>query len=107
MSRATLSTHVLDTSLGRPAPGVGVTVLGEGGDPIGSGITGKDGRIADLVPAGLEPGPYRLVFEVEEYFADRPHLFNAVSLDLEIAEARHHHVPLLIGPYSCSSYRGS
>ncbi|HYM51183.1 MAG TPA: hydroxyisourate hydrolase [Candidatus Limnocylindrales bacterium] len=107
MTRATLSTHVLDIALGRPARGVGVALVGEDGSPIGQGTTGSDGRIADLCPGGVAPGSYRLVFEVEDYFGDREHLFNAVSLDLEIREARHHHVPLLIGPYACSSYRGS
>lgn len=107
MSRATLSTHVLDTALGRPAAGVVVTLLGQAGEPKGQASTGDDGRIADLAPGGVEPGAYRLVFELAGYFEDRPHLFNAVSLDLEIVEARHHHVPLLIGPYACSSYRGS
>lgn len=107
MSRATLSTHVLDTALGQPAAGVRVSLLSEAGAPQGQARTGDDGRIADLVPGGIEPGAYRLVFELEGYFADRPHLFNAVSLELEIVEARHHHVPLLIGPYACSAYRGS
>lgn len=107
MNRATISTHVLDTALGRPAAGIPVTLRGREGAPIGEAVTGADGRIADLVPDGLRPGVYLLTFETGAYFAGRPHLFEIVSLSLTIAEASHHHVPLLIGPYSCVTYRGS
>jgi 5-hydroxyisourate hydrolase len=107
MSRASVSTHVLDTAAGGPAAGVHVALLDDEGETVGEGTTGADGRIPDLVPAGVEPGTYSLVFQVEEYFAGRPHLFKTVSLTLSIAEAAHHHVPLLIGPFSCVSYRGS
>ena len=65
------------------------------------------GRIADLSDGGINPGSYRLLFEVGAYFGNTPHLFETVALDLRLSEGRHYHVPLLIAPYSCSTYRGT
>ena len=107
MSRATISTHVLDTALGKAAAGIRVSLRTESGASVGAEVTAGDGRIADLVPGGVDPGRYLLVFEVGDYFGLRPHLFETVSFSLTIAEASHHHVPLLIGPFSSVSYRGS
>jgi 5-hydroxyisourate hydrolase len=107
MNRATISTHVLDTALGKPAAGIRVSLRKDSGGVLGEATTGLDGRVADLVPAGIEPGSYLLVFEVDDYFGERPHLFQTVSFTISIAEAAHHHVPLLIGPFSSVSYRGS
>jgi 5-hydroxyisourate hydrolase len=99
----TISTHVLDTELGRPASGVRVELYA-GADLVGSDTTDADGRIADLT-GGQTPGPgrYRLVF------SDPPsRFFRRVELEIEIDDpARHFHVPLLVSPYSCASYRGS
>ena len=72
---------------------------------MASARTGADGRVAEL-GRGLEPGAYRLVFEVGEYFKEREHLFDRVTLDLKLG-SEHHHVPLLVGPYSCTAYQGS
>ncbi len=102
MSRATISTHVLDVSLGAPAAGVAVRV--------GSGaarLTDVDGRIAELETGGIELGSHRIEFELGSYFGRRPHLFDRVAFHIEVVEARHYHIPLLIAPFSCSSYRGS
>jgi 5-hydroxyisourate hydrolase len=99
--QATVSTHVLDVSSGKPASGVRVT-LG-----TRSGSTDADGRIADLSGGGIELGSYRLVFAVGAYFGARPHLYESIALDVRLDEARHYHVPLLIAPFSCSSYRGT
>jgi 5-hydroxyisourate hydrolase len=107
MTRATISTHVLDLSAGKPAADIGVTLLADGETEVGEGRTGADGRIAQLAPDGVEPGTYRLVFELEDYFGEHPHLFEMVALDLLIDEGRHYHVPLLISPFGLSSYRGS
>jgi 5-hydroxyisourate hydrolase len=95
----TVSTHVLDISLGKPAEGVSVS-LGPHRKR-----TDATGRIAEL--ASLEPGSYQLVFDLVEYFGGRPHLVNRVALEIRLDEGRHYHVPLLISPYSCSVYRGS
>jgi 5-hydroxyisourate hydrolase len=93
-----LSTHVLDTSLGRPAAGVRVELCRER-NVVASGETDADGRVRELA-AGLEPGRYELVFWPPSPF------FTRVELEVELGEG-HHHVPLLVSPYGCASYRGS
>jgi 5-hydroxyisourate hydrolase len=93
----TLSTHVLDTGAGRPAQGVRVEVF-SGLELLAQGETDSDGRIASL--AEVEPGPYRVVFYPPSPF------FRRVELEVELEEG-HYHVPLLVSPYSCASYRGS
>lgn len=98
---ATVSTHVLDVGAGKPASGVRVTL---GTRTL---TTDDNGRIADLSGGGVNPGTYRLLFEVGPYFGRAPHLFETVTLELQLREGRHYHVPLLISPYSCSSYRGT
>lgn len=98
---ATVSTHVLDVASGRPAAGVRVTL---GTRTL---TTDDNGRIADLSGGGINPGTYRMLFEVGAYYPNSRHLFETVTLELKLAEARHYHVPLLISPYSCSSYRGT
>jgi 5-hydroxyisourate hydrolase len=95
---ASLSTHVLDTGQGAPARGVQVELF-RGAELVAKGSTDEDGRIADLGVA-LAPGRYRLVFHPPSPY------FRRVELELELAEG-HHHVPLLVSPYSCASYRGS
>ncbi|MDQ6882940.1 MAG: hydroxyisourate hydrolase [Candidatus Dormibacteraeota bacterium] len=109
MSRATISTHVLDLATGKPVPDIGVSLLGDGEDPVGEGRTGADGRIAQLVPDGIDPGTFRLVFELEEHFSgfEEPHMFDMVALDVLIKEPRHYHIPLLVSPFGLSTYRGS
>lgn len=98
---ATVSTHVLDVATGKPASGVRVTL---GTRTL---TTDHNGRIADLSGGGINPGSYRLLFEVGAYFGGEPHLFETVTLELQLREGRHYHVPLLISPFSCSSYRGT
>jgi 5-hydroxyisourate hydrolase len=93
-----LSTHVLDTGQGAPARGVRVELL-RGAEPVGTGETDGDGRIPELA-AGLDPGDYRLVFHPPSPF------FRRVELELALEEG-HYHVPLLVSPYGCASYRGS
>jgi len=111
MSPAGISTHVLDTALGVAADGIPVTLSrheGTGLTEVGSGRTGPDGRIANLLGESvLAVGRYRLQYDLAAYFGSRQHLFEQVTFDLAITEVRHHHVPLLIGPFSCSSYRGT
>jgi len=98
---ATVSTHILDVASGQPAAGVRVTL---GTRTL---ATNAEGRIADLSGGGVNPGSYRLLFEVGAYFGDAPHLFETIALELNLDEGRHYHVPLLIAPYSCSTYRGT
>jgi hydroxyisourate hydrolase len=111
-SAARLSTHVLDTGRGSPAPGVPVTVFRQDGSElraVGNGVTDDDGRIADLLDGDmpLTPGWYRIVFDLAPYYASQRHFFSRVTLDFSVAEPRNHHVPLLVSTYGCTSYRGS
>jgi len=93
-----VSTHVLDTAAGTPAAGVRVELC-RGTDVVAAGETGADGRIAPLAEA-LEAGTYAIVF-----WPPSPY-FTKVELEVELADG-HHHIPLLISPYGCASYRGS
>jgi 5-hydroxyisourate hydrolase len=96
-----ISTHVLDIARGEPARGVRVELYR--GDELVSGQdTDADGRIGDLGAGQLEPGSYRLVFHPPSSF------FRRVELELAIDDVeRGYHVPLLVAPYSCATYRGS
>ncbi|MBW3572421.1 MAG: hydroxyisourate hydrolase [Gemmatimonadetes bacterium] len=105
-----ITTHVLDTSRGRPAAGV-VVRLERGGTVLGTGRTDADGRARDLLPpdAGLHAAVYRLVFDTGAYFRERgveafyPH----VSIDFQVRDpGQHHHVPLLLSTFGYSTYRG-
>ena len=110
-----LTTHVLDTANGCPAAGMAVRLYHDG-QPILSLQLNSDGR-ADaplLQGEALTPGRYRLVFAVAEYFRARgvelpdPPFLDEVPLDFGIADAdSHYHVPLLVSPWSYSTYRGS
>jgi len=79
--------------------------------PEGAGETDADGRIGDLLDGQLVAGTYRLTFDVGSYFrkqGDTGVFLGRVTLDVEIADAtRPYHVPLLVSPFSCASYRGS
>jgi len=92
-----LSTHILDTASGRPAAGVRVELF-RGDDLVASAETDADGRIREL--ADVAAGTYRLVFHPPSPF------FTRVELQLELGDGDHH-VPLLVSPYSCATYRGS
>lgn len=107
---STLSTHVLDTERGLPAAGVPVQLYA-GERLLAEARTNADGRVADLAGTSLEPGAYRLVFDVAAYFAGHGRLapfLRRVSLDFSLdGSLPHLHVPLLLSPYACTSYRGS
>jgi 5-hydroxyisourate hydrolase len=110
-----LTTHVLDTSLGRPAGNVAITLARrEGGVfiEVGRGRTDADGRCRELLPQDvpLQPAVYRLTFDSGTYFAARGTnaFYPEVSVVFEVREpAQHHHVPLLLSPFGYSTYRGS
>lgn len=103
----TLSTHVLDTSLGKPAAGVAISLSGAAGQ-LGEAVTDADGRAADL-GGELHPGTYSLRFDSGGYFAERgiDGFYPEVLVTFTISGARHVHVPLLLSPFGYSTYRGS
>src|SRR5437588_7796717 len=110
-----ITTHVLDTSRGRPAGGIPVTLEVEaagGWKLLGKGTTNDDGRISGLVPKELTltAGVYRLIFDTAKYFAAQSceSLYPQVSIIFKIQDpAQHYHVPLLLSPFGYSTYRGS
>ena len=112
---ATLSTHVLDTSIGQPAEGVRVDLerITNGGIAIsaGDGNTNADGRVGELLHADIEfgRGTWRLTFHTGSYFASsaRASFFPTISITFEVTNDDHHHVPLLVSPFGYSTYRGS
>jgi len=107
------STHVLDTMHGRPAGGLAITLSGPNGE-LARGTTNADGRCPELAPAGLAAGRYTLRFAVADYFRGlavtlaEPPFLDEVAVEFGIAaDGGHYHVPLLVSPYSYSTYRGS
>ncbi len=104
----TISTHVLDTGTGQPAEGVRVRLyrLDVGAAPIRltQALTDSDGRVRDLLERTLMAGQYRLEFEL----GDEDAFFRRLTVDLSITDVgRSYHVPLLLAPYSMTTYRGS
>lgn len=115
-----LSTHVLDTMHGAPAAGMCVslyTTMDDEATLVKSFVLNQDGRNPDGLlydSNSLKKGTYRLVFDVAGYFRSKgvvlpePNFLNKVSLDFGVATAdQHYHVPLLVSPWSYSTYRGS
>jgi 5-hydroxyisourate hydrolase len=116
---AGITTHVLDTALGRPAAAVPVTLELKGDDGawtlVGRGATDADGRLRELTrDHAMRRGVYRITFDTSAYFAASPArgaaapFYPSVSIDFFVAEpAEHFHVPLLLSPFGYSTYRGS
>jgi 5-hydroxyisourate hydrolase len=105
----TLSTHVLDTSTGRPAEGLAVRLENAAG-ALARAATDAGGRIRDLGPKEIPAGRYRLVFETGAWFAagGRTTLFPEVVIPVELQDGEpHYHIPLLVSPFGYSTYRGS
>lgn len=106
---STVSTHVLDTSLGKPARGIKVT-LERGADILGTAITNADGRVPEFPGVTtLEAGAYRLRFLIEEYFQRdrRETLYSEITINFRITAEGHYHLPLLLGPFGYTTYRGT
>jgi 5-hydroxyisourate hydrolase len=110
-----ISTHVLDTSMGRPAAGVPVWLEildGKTWKTIGRAHTDANGRVAQFLATGaqLAAGFYRLNFDAAAYFDARKAewFFPHVSITFGVGDAsQHYHVPLLLSPYGYTTYRGS
>ncbi|MEU4996147.1 hydroxyisourate hydrolase [Streptomyces sp. NPDC021622] len=123
---ASVSTHILDTSVGRPAEGVAITLTARSGRnaewvTLGGSATDADGRCKDLPALPEGTTHVRLDFEVEEYFdkkqaeaqQDAPRVrdsgafFPEVAITFAVTPGEHYHVPLLLNPFGYSVYRGS
>lgn len=129
---ASVSTHILDTSVGLPAKGVRVTLSARTGAgapwaELGASRTDEDGRCKDLPALPAKTAHVRLGFDTEAYFAangtepkkqaeaqqDAPRVrdsgafFPEVAITFAVAEGEHYHVPLLLNPFGYSVYRGS
>ena len=116
----TISTHVLDTERGLPAAGVHVTLyrIADDGRPfrLTQALTDVDGRVGDLLDRPLTAGDYRLEFALTHELADAAPgappptdpFFRRLTVDLRVTDtSRSYHVPLLLAPYSMTTYRGS
>ncbi|WFB06835.1 hydroxyisourate hydrolase [Streptomyces sp. LX-29] len=125
-ARTSVSTHILDTSLGRPAEGVALQLAVRSGDEApwrdhAAGATDTDGRCADLPALPEDTTHVRLRFAVEPYFTSRraeagqdaPRardggaFFPEVTVVFAVTPGEHFHVPLLLNPFGYSVYRGS
>ncbi|MEV0322579.1 hydroxyisourate hydrolase [Streptomyces sp. NPDC050658] len=123
---ASVSTHILDTSVGRPAEGVAITLTARSGRnaewvTLGGSATDADGRCKDLPALPEGTTHVRLDFEVEQYFdkkqaeaqQDAPRVrdsgafFPEVAITFAVTPGEHYHVPLLLNPFGYSVYRGS
>ena len=108
-----ITTHVLDTSRGRPAAGVPVLlerVVDSGWQPVGRGTTDADGRARDLLQSAPGDGQYRLTFDTGAYFRaiGESGFYPEVSVTFLVThDEEHYHVPLLLSPFGYSTYRGS
>ena len=113
---SSITTHILDTTSGRPASGIPVVLerknQAAGWQTIAEGITNADGRLNDLlsVEEPFEVGHYRLNFETGSYFLSRDIecFFPNITISFVVRDpAQHFHVPLLLSPFGYSTYRGS
>lgn len=116
MTRSPVTTHVLDTAMGRPAVGVPVELAVMAGEGIwrilASGVTDGDGRVTNLLASdhALAVGTYRMRFDTSVYFraAGVAGFYPQVDVVFTLREpTAHYHIPLLLSPYGYSTYRGS
>lgn len=109
-----LTTHVLDTSIGKPGKNINICLqmpVNGNWQTIAQGITNADGRVSDMLPPQrtLSAGDYKLIFETKNYFASQKikSFYPEVEIQFTITDHSHYHVPLLINPFGYSTYRGS
>jgi 5-hydroxyisourate hydrolase len=108
---STITTHVLDTALGKPGAGIGVRLERrdqDGWREVSASATDADGRCKDLAPDATA-GTYRLTFVVGDYFAraGRKSIYPEISIAFLCGEEKHYHLPLLLSDNSYTTYRGS
>ncbi len=109
-----ISTHILDTSKGQPAPGVRVMLEHQSHASdwvlVGEGITDNNGRIGQLMANGeaLQAAPYRLTFRAGDYFKSQELFYPEITVHFLVRDpSANYHIPLLLSPYGYTTYRGS
>jgi 5-hydroxyisourate hydrolase len=105
-----ISAHVLDAASGTPAAGVRVRLTEVGGTLLAQSETNADGRVTDLGPERLDPGAYEVTFGSGDYFAAQgvSCFYPSVAvLFTVVAGQEHYHIPLLLSPFSYTTYRGT
>jgi hydroxyisourate hydrolase len=109
-----ITTHVLDTALGIPGKNIAIELERQDGvvwHLVGAGITDSDGRLRTLTPAGpVQPATYRIRFLIAPYLEAHgtKGFFPLVEIQFSVIDGdAHYHVPLLLSPFSYSTYRGS
>ena len=109
-----LTTHILDTTKGKPAEGVTIILYQGANDEwteLARGTTNSDGRIKDLLSddSTLQLGIYKMRFETKDYFDKQAvaTFYPYVEIVFDIQSAEHYHIPLLLNPFGYSTYRGS
>jgi 5-hydroxyisourate hydrolase len=113
MSKSKITSHILDTEMGKPASGVSITLEYLNGDTwgrVGSGSTDNDGRVLDWLDCDVPCGRYKISFNVEQYFQrhSRDSFYPNVSIEFYLKNSNeHYHVPLLLNAHGYSTYRGS
>lgn len=110
-----ITTHVLDTAIGKPAEGIDLTLshlVNNEWKLLGGGTTNSDGRVGDLLPDSviLDAGRYKVLFVTEQYFQQQEvnafYPYAEIVFDIE-GNGQHYHIPLLLAPFGYSTYRGS
>ena len=109
-----ITTHILDTSQGRPAPGITIILYAGENDQwheIAREKTNNDGRVTSFLDKEtfLQNGIYKLRFETKDYFDKNaiPTFYPYVEIVFDIQSNEHYHVPLLLNPFGYTTYRGS
>ena len=109
-----ITSHILDTTKGKPASGVSILLFHQGNnnwEEIGKSTTNSDGRVTDLLEEDVivQAGIYKLKFEVKSYYEQQSikTFYPYVEIIFEITGSEHYHVPLLLNPFGYSTYRGS
>lgn len=110
-----ITTHILDTTIGKPAQGVSIILEQLSTDNkwtlLGEGKTNSDGRLPNLLSADikLNTGTYRLIFDTASYFKTLgvKGFYPSVTIAFDLSDDSHYHVPLLLNPFGYATYRGS
>lgn len=114
MSKSPITTHILDTSTGKPAANVPVSLYQQVDKQwhlLTEGVTDTDGRIIDwLSPdTSIKFATYKLIFNLDNYYQKQPipAFYPQVEITFRLQDSKHHHIPLLLSPFGFSTYRGS